>query len=83
VVYPWYLTWGLFPLVAAGRAGRWLGRLSVAAIFTALPGCQELSVLLPAGTTASASWAIAAAVVTVSLAVMLRARREATAAALG
>ncbi|MDX6257179.1 MAG: alpha,6-mannosyltransferase [Frankiales bacterium] len=83
VVYPWYLTWGLFPLVAAGKAGRWLGRLSVAAIFTALPGCQELSVLLPAGAPASASWATAAAVVIVSLAVMLRARREATAAALG
>ncbi|MDX6222261.1 MAG: alpha,6-mannosyltransferase [Frankiales bacterium] len=79
VVYPWYLTWGLFPLVAAGRAGRRLSGLSVAAIFTALPGCQQLSVFLPARTTPSAPWVVAAAVVIVSLAVMLWARREATA----
>jgi alpha-1,6-mannosyltransferase len=83
VVHPWYLTWGLFPLVAAGKAGRWICRLCVGSIFTALPGCQELTVFLPAGSAAAALWAVVAATVAVGLTAMVRAGREATATALG
>jgi alpha-1,6-mannosyltransferase len=83
VVYPWYLTWGLFPLVAAGKAGRWICRLCVGSIFTALPGCQQLMVFMPAGAAAAVPWAVVAATVAVGLIAMLRAGREATATALG
>jgi hypothetical protein len=48
VLYPWYLAWGLLPLLVATRRfdGLVVG-LSVTGVFTALPGCQHLVVLLP------------------------------------
>jgi alpha-1,6-mannosyltransferase len=48
VLYPWYLAWGLLPLLVATRRydGLVVG-LSAVGVFTALPGCQHLVVLLP------------------------------------
>src|SRR5450759_4753957 len=68
VLYPWYLSWGLLPLVVAGRRWDWpVTALSAAAVFTALPGCQQLSVFLPVvgphpGTTFTAATLLAVGV---------------------
>lgn len=48
VLYPWYLAWGLLPLlVATHRYDGLVVGLSAVGVFTALPGCQHLVVLLP------------------------------------
>src|SRR5674536_356706 len=68
VLYPWYLSWGLLPLVVAGRRWDWpVTALSAAAVFTALPGCQQLRVFLPVvrphpGTTFTAATLLAVGV---------------------
>ncbi len=48
VLYPWYGTWGLIPLVIAyPQSRRHLAVLISALTFTALPGCHALAVVVP------------------------------------
>jgi alpha-1,6-mannosyltransferase len=81
VVYPWYLAWGVLPLVAAGVNGRWLVRLSAFAPFTALPGCQYLVVFLPSDLATAAALAVSTVAAAVAALLVVRATREVAPAA--
>ena len=62
VLYPWYGTWGLIPLVLAyPQYRRQLAVLISALTFTALPGCSALTLVVPStlsaiGLAALAAW---------------------------
>jgi len=81
VLYPWYLTWGLLPLIAAAGRERFLIALSAVSVFTGLPDCQPLvSALVAPHTRAGTALAITAATAMAAMAgisgMFARERRE-------